>query len=363
MITISLCMIVRDEEKVLRRCLSSIKDAVDEIIIVDTGSTDATKEIAGEFTGKIFDFEWIDDFSAARNFAFSKATSDYQMWLDADDVFPQKSREQLIALKDTLCPSTDIVTMKYVLSTDASGNPTFASTRERLFKRENDVRWQDPVHEFIQMKGNIFYSDIAILHAKPPGTDTGDRNLQIYTRHEGTNPFTPRQMYYFARELKDHGMYAKAVYYFERFLQEGGGWVEDNIGACHALATCYKKLDEMKKILPVLLRSFEYGAPRAEIVCEIGYFYKWLRQFEIAAKWFKIAAHLGIPQTTGFVLLDCWQFIPNIEACCCLCEAGHFSEAEIYNEAAAKFKPDSESVRINREFIKSRLVTPLPVAV
>ena len=79
MITISLCMIVKNEEAVLARCLESVKDVVDEIIIVDTGSTDKTKQIAYRYTQNVYDFEWIDDFSAARNYSFSKATKDYQM--------------------------------------------------------------------------------------------------------------------------------------------------------------------------------------------------------------------------------------------------------------------------------------------
>ena len=74
MVTISLCMIVKNEADILRRCLVSIADLMDEIIIVDTGSTDRTKEIAEEFTDKIYDYEWQDDFAAARNFAFSKAS-------------------------------------------------------------------------------------------------------------------------------------------------------------------------------------------------------------------------------------------------------------------------------------------------
>ena len=79
-------MIVKNEEKVLARCLESVKDIVDEIIIVDTGSNDKTKEIAYRYTQNVYDFEWAQDFSAARNYSFSKATKDYQMWLDADDI-------------------------------------------------------------------------------------------------------------------------------------------------------------------------------------------------------------------------------------------------------------------------------------
>ena len=77
MITVSLCMIVKNEEKVLERCLDTIADLVEEIIIVDTGSTDATKKLARRYTEKVYDFQWVDDFSAARNFAFSKAQMEY----------------------------------------------------------------------------------------------------------------------------------------------------------------------------------------------------------------------------------------------------------------------------------------------
>ena len=74
---LSLCMIVKNEEEVLARCLESARPLVEEIVIVDTGSTDRTKEIAAQFTDRIFSFEWTDDFSAARNFSFSKAHGDY----------------------------------------------------------------------------------------------------------------------------------------------------------------------------------------------------------------------------------------------------------------------------------------------
>lgn len=95
MSTISLCMIVKNEQDVLSRCLLSAADLVDEIIIVDTGSTDATKEVAKNFTDKIYDFIWCDDFSKARNFSFSKATCDYVMWLDADDVILPRDAAQI----------------------------------------------------------------------------------------------------------------------------------------------------------------------------------------------------------------------------------------------------------------------------
>ena len=86
--TLSVCIIAKDEEKLLGRCLGSVAELADEIVVVDTGSTDDTVKIARAFTQHVYPFTWCDDFSKARNFAFSKATSDYILWLDADDVLP-----------------------------------------------------------------------------------------------------------------------------------------------------------------------------------------------------------------------------------------------------------------------------------
>ena len=83
MVTISVCMIVKNEENVLSRCLDSLSGLWDELIIVDTGSTDETKEIAKKYTDKVYDFTWTGNFSDARNYSFSKAKGDYIYCADA----------------------------------------------------------------------------------------------------------------------------------------------------------------------------------------------------------------------------------------------------------------------------------------
>lgn len=98
MATVSLCMIVRNEEKVLARCLDSVRGIADEICITDTGSTDKTREIAQKY-GTVQVFPWCDDFSAARNFSFAQARMDYTLWLDADDVLLPSDRQKLLALQ------------------------------------------------------------------------------------------------------------------------------------------------------------------------------------------------------------------------------------------------------------------------
>ncbi|MDE6203571.1 MAG: glycosyltransferase family 2 protein, partial [Lachnospiraceae bacterium] len=152
MITISLCMIVKNEERVLGRCLESISDLMDEIIIVDTGSDDGTKGIAAEFTDKIYDFRWTGDFSEARNFAFSKAGCDYIYSADADEVLDKENREKFRILKETMMPEVEIVQMFY--GNQLSHGTVYNFDRElrpKLFKRLRTFQWIEPVHETVRL--------------------------------------------------------------------------------------------------------------------------------------------------------------------------------------------------------------------
>ena len=162
MATISLCMIVKNEEKVLARCLDSIADLMDEIIIVDTGSTDSTKEIAGRYTDRVYDFKWVDDFSAARNFAFEKATMDYIYSADADEILDEENHRQFALLKEAIVPEVEIVQMHYReegIQTVLNENDEY---RPKLFKRLRTFTGIDPVHETVRLDPVVFDSDIYI---------------------------------------------------------------------------------------------------------------------------------------------------------------------------------------------------------
>ncbi|MFZ7130916.1 MAG: glycosyltransferase [Eubacteriales bacterium] len=356
MITISLCMIVRNEEDTLARCLNSIKDVVDEIIIVDTGSSDNTKEIAKTFTDKIMDFQWIDDFSAARNYAFQQATQDYILWLDADDVLLDADQIKFIHLKKELDPSVDIVMMKYNTGFDEKGNVTFSYYRERLSRRCGNYKWCEPIHEYLQIAGKIINVDIAITHKKIHPVQQG-RNIKIYEKmiSQGKE-LSPRGLYYYARELKDNDRIEDAIEYFHQFLQTKKGWVEDNINACHTLSKCYEKCNMIENILPILFKSFEYDLPRGEICCEIGYYFKRQGDHHRAIFWFELATKLKKPENTwGFIMHDYWDYIPYMELCTCYYAIKRIDKSLEYHQKAEHIKPDSPQVVYNRQFFKKNL--------
>ncbi|MDP4103641.1 MAG: glycosyltransferase family 2 protein, partial [Bacillota bacterium] len=226
MITVSLCMIVKNEEDSITKCLDSVKDLVDEMIIVDTGSTDRTKEIVSRYTDRIIDFKWINDFAAARNFAFSHAKMDYILWLDADDTLLDIDRKKFIALKETLDPSIDSVTMHYNLAFDENGNVISSLRRNRLVKKHKNFQWCGPVHEYLEVWGNILHSEIAVTHNRIH--HESDRNLRIYeNRLKLGEQFSPRDLYYFANELVEHQKIKRAIEFYKKFLATTTGWVED----------------------------------------------------------------------------------------------------------------------------------------
>lgn len=352
MSSISLCMIVKNEEDVLARCLDSVKDIVDEIIIVDTGSEDKTKEIAKLYTTKVFDFQWKDDFSLARNYSFSLATMDYILWLDADDIILDNDRAKLMELKESIDPNVDVVMMKYNVGFDESGNVTMSYFRERLLKRIKNYRWKDPVHEYIELRGKIINNDIAITHRK--NKPSNDRNLKIYkktvSRHKN---LSPRCLYYYAKELYYNGKIQDAIKYYNKFLETKAGWREDNIFACYELAQCYKFLEDREKELRVLLKSFKYDLPRAEICCELGYFYKDKKEFDKAIFWFETALRLNkVDESWAFTIHDCWGFVPALELCVCYYEIGNIEKAIEYNNLAGNYKPEDSAIVHNKDFFE-----------
>ena len=354
MITISLCMIVKNEEDVLGRILGQMKEIADEIIIVDTGSTDRTKEIAGRYTALIYDYPWNQDFAAARNFAVSKASGDYWMWLDADDVVQPDQQRKLLLLKEQLNPSVDIVMMKYLTGFDQDGNVTFSYDRERLIKNGRGFTWKGRVHEAITPAGNILYSPVEIEHRKVKVGDS-DRNLNIYeTMLAESKVLEPRHQYYYGRELYYHQRYEDAVSVFMHFLEEPNGWTENKIDACLQMSYCYEHLGKLKEQKLALLTSFLFDLPRGEICCELGRLMMEQQDYHKAVYWYEQALSSTPPEDSGaFIQRDCYGYIPCIQLCVCYDKLKDYQKAFQYHLRSRKLKPDTDAVHQNQQYFQN----------
>ena len=293
MITISLCMIVKNEEKILDRCLSTVADLVDEIVIVDTGSTDATKKIAARYTDKIYDFQWIDDFSAARNFAFSKATKEYIYSADADEVLDEENRERFRILKENLLPEIEIVQMKY-------GNQLCFGTvynfdeeyRPKLFKRQREFVWEAPIHETVRLMPVVYDSDIVITHM-PQGSHA-KRDLQNFYKHCTNGYRLPKRLHdLYARELMLAGDAEDFAQAAEIFMLSACDVERDSEEVAQACCVVAKAARLQKDIVTFFkfVSKILAGEANSEICCELGHFYEEIADYEEAIIWYYNAVY------------------------------------------------------------------------
>ena len=347
-------MIVRDEEDVLGRCLDSVAGVADEVIVVDTGSRDRSRQIAREKGAQVYDYPWDDDFAAARNFALSKGRMEYLFWLDADDVLLPADREALIALKGELGPGVDMVMLRYNTAFDQAGRPTFSFYRERLWRRDQGFRFEGAVHEAVTPRGRVIRREIAVTHRKLHRRDPG-RNLRIFEKEAAKGPLTPRQQFYFGRELCYAGRLAEGEAVLQAFLESGQGWVENQVSACRELARCRDRQGRPGPALQALFWSFAFDLPRAEICCDIGRRFFDQGLWARAAHWYRQALTAPFdPAGGGFVEPDCYDFMPHLQLCVCYDRLGDWQRAQAENEQAARSKPDHPAVRQNRAYFAAR---------
>ncbi len=297
MATISVCMIVKNEEKVLERCLRSLQGIWDELIIVDTGSSDATKEIAARFTDKIYDFAWIDDFSAARNFAFSKTTCEYIYSADADEMLDEANRQQFLQLKEALIPEVEIVQMWYVSPPEFNTTENFEKEyRPKLYKRLREFTWIDPIHETVRLDPVVYNSDIEILH-KPHNNHAG-RDFRIFEKIVREGQVLSKKLHkMYARELMLSGEredFVRAQEFFKESIADEARDLEEWQEAVCILCRGYRLQGMEVEFLQTALDGIA-NAPCSEICVELGIYYYEKENFAEAQKWFESAMNQTEP--------------------------------------------------------------------
>ncbi len=339
---LSLTMIVRDEAAVLARCLDSVCDLVDEIVIADTGSKDDTRAIAERYTEHVFDLPWRQNFAAARNAAIDRAHGDYILWMDADDILPQESRAGFAELKKLLQErAPDVVMCPY-----AAGELIFC--RERIFKREARFRFLGRVHECVQPSGVICHSDVCFRHLGS-AKERGTRNLDIYRLWEREEKLSPRDLYYYGRELYYHAAFGEAIKKLEQMLGPDG-WYVNQIDACRIISRCRLALGDRTLAKGALLRSFLYGEPRAAAVCELAALLQEEGKTEEAIFWYRSALSCRDHGREGDFEIPAYRTgIPLLALCELYLLRGDMSAARNCLRLAEEHHADPERCRALRE--------------
>lgn len=337
MISISVCLIVKNEEAVLSRCLNSLQGIADEIIVVDTGSTDHTKEIASQFTTKIFDFAWVNDFSKARNFSFSKATKEYIYAADADEVIDEENRKRFLQLKQILLPEVEIVQMYY--TNQLKYNTTYNFNREyrpKLYRRLRSFQWEEPLHEMVRLSPIIYDSDIEIQHC--PVSDHSGRDFSMFqTAIQTQKGLSKRLQTMYAKELLIAGTkkdFLEAEEFFQNVLSKEE-ISEEEIRQCQCiLSRCARLREDKEAFFKYCLKNIALNPPSCEVCFELGEYYFEAGDYEEATIWYYNAAYETQPELAAeygaelalFRLADCYLAL------------GMKEEAESYQTLAKEAK-------------------------
>ena len=347
-------MIVKNEELTLARILNQVIKFADELIIVDTGSSDNTKNIANNFTDKVYDFEWVDDFALARNFSFSKASSDYIMWLDADDYIEDTEVEKLISLKANI--DCDCVMLPYCVSFDEKGKTSFWYYRERILRRCESAIWQGFIHEAIIPFGKIVnLKDIPIKHLKVK--KSGNRNLQIYQSHiQKGEKLNTRHLYYYARELYYNNLLSQSLDVLEEFFTRTDGFIANIIDAYILASRISKRLGEATKSEDYLFKALKYSKPSSELCVSIGDVFFEKADYNNAIFWYELAMSVAKSPIEGaFYDVNTGKYTPALQLCVCYYRLGDLAKSIKYNNIALKAHPKSPIALSNKNFFKDKL--------
>lgn len=231
---ISACMIAKNEEKVIARCIESYRDAVDEIIVVDTGSTDQTVAIAKSLGAKVFYFQWIDDFAAAKNYALSKAKGDWIVFLDADEYFANGTGSNIRPLLQNLDKNFIGLGCRMLNIDEVSGQISTEISHTRIFKNDKYLRYANPIHEQLFYRGKKggerhFYMvdrQQLILHhtgySENITQEKAERNLALLKKQlDGDISPKPEYYYYIADTYFGLQEWDKVIHYIRLFMATG----------------------------------------------------------------------------------------------------------------------------------------------
>ncbi|MCS6852349.1 MAG: glycosyltransferase [Gemmataceae bacterium] len=224
---VSLTMIVRDEEADLPLCLDSVASLVDEIIVVDTGSKDRTRDVAARRGARVIDFAWRDDFAAARNESLRHATGEWIFWLDADDRLDPDNQQRLRRLFASLADENVGYVMYCRGPIRPDTNPGPLLTHTRLFRNHSAIRWQYRIHEqitpaILRSGGQERLTDVVIEHTGYEDAERlqqkMERNLRLLRLQDAEQPNDPFTLYNLGRTHLGLKQPAEALPYFQRSL-------------------------------------------------------------------------------------------------------------------------------------------------
>jgi len=350
---LSVVLIVKNEVELLPGCLDSLKGLWDELVIVDTGSTDETIEIAKSYGARIGHFPWRSDFAAARNYAEGLCFGEYVYWQDADEILLEGHEAIRQVVEEG---QQDGITPFMIFSRDKNGIPTSTYARQELLhKNTKEWSWHGAAHNWLNGTGRIERKDIVVEHlARPSGDRPNHDDMFDALRSDLEKENLPeRTLFYLARQHFYKKHWHECLGLVALLLQIPPGWAIQRSRACLLAADCWRALGDEKSAWQAALKSLAEFAGWAEPYFWLGKRARAERRYEEAIGWL-LASTAFSPSTyfTDHTIYDWYRWDELALACH---KAGRNEEALKYGAIALAARPDSERLKKNMEYYGAAL--------
>lgn len=349
--TLSLCMIVKNEEENLPRCLESVRGVVDEMIIVDTGSTDATVEIAESYRATVYSFPWNGSFSDARNYGLERATGDWILILDGDDELEAQSRKVLLdIIKHSDADGYFCETINYL--GDAPGCDTIMSLTFRLLRNGKGYFYSEPVHEQIcsniyaknpdarLLNANIKVYHYGYLNKNVVGKNKRERNIGLIKKQIEENPENAFINFNLANEYNAVGDNVRALDYYEKAYRNFK--LEEGFSSrlFIRMMDCYIGLGRMEDALKLANEALVYYPEFTDMELMKGIIYNSTGRYTLALSHFQKCIEMGEAPTIHSVVMGAGTFKPYFFMGEIYCELQDYPRAEECFARALQHKKD-----------------------
>jgi hypothetical protein len=345
---LSVVLITKNEEELLGQCLESLQGVGDELIVVDTGSTDRTIEIAESFGAKIGRFPWIDDFAAARNYAESLCSGQYLYWQDADEILLEGKEAMRRIVEEG---KEDGLAPKMIFKRDGTGVPASTFYRQELLHKHNGAwRWHGAAHNWLTGPIRTAAPQIVVEHLDRPGGDRPN-HTDIFDALQKNleDPDAPleRSLFYLAREHYYKSHYHQALALIALMLQSPVSWPVQRARGCIIAGDCWRALGNQDAAADAYLRATGECATAAEPFFCLGNLRYEQKRWQEAAAWFKAST---VPEPGGFFVdLSIYEWRRYDLLAVCLHKMGRSEEARLYGAKALSVRPNDERLKKNME--------------
>jgi tetratricopeptide (TPR) repeat protein len=301
---LSVCMIVRDEERVLARCLKSLAGCHDELCIVDTGSVDGTIAVARAFGARVERMDAcngpdgkIRDFALARNASLALARGAYILWVDADEVLADGCAQRV--RKHAAGRHAGVrVQMRW-------GPVRWLSTR--LVRNDARHRFVGRVHEYLELHGSVLDDPEIVVRNRPDkrGKEAScERTIRISEEILAANPRDARTLFYLGNALRSAGRYEDAIQRYRAYLEVDDHPRVEHQAAARALATCHLVRGEWQAAIEAAFRALSIDPRYAETHCVLGDVYGAIGELTMARQWYQSALSVKAPPPDAALFVD-----------------------------------------------------------